>query len=159
MLHFAGHWDQKRWRTKGHTVRMIFAMESKLIFLLLRQLAPKEATGAKPQVTTLRLTTTLVSFSLSQEWNLKLVNLELPGQHEWGHLPNRSLLSPKGKWSCHRQAPLHWYYFITLPPPAYKRLSFCTVPWSLSMCWMQCHPSHESLNKASKVFNTQLDAA
>lgn len=24
---------------------------------------------------------------------------------------------------------------------------------------MQCHPSHESLNKASKVFNTQLDAA
>lgn len=50
---------------------MIFTLESKLIFLLLRQLAPKEATGAKPQVTTLRLTTTLLSFSLSQEWNLK----------------------------------------------------------------------------------------
>lgn len=49
---------------------MIFAMESKLIFLLLRQQAPKEATGAKPHVNTLKLTT-LLGFSLSQEQNLK----------------------------------------------------------------------------------------
>ena len=55
---------------------MIFAMESKLIFLLLRQQAPNEATGAKPQVTTLRLTT-LVSTSPRNG----VLNLEGPSKH------------------------------------------------------------------------------
>lgn len=48
-----------------------FTLESKLIFLLLRQLAPKGSHCCQlPKSLTLRLTTTLLSFSLSQEWNL-----------------------------------------------------------------------------------------
>lgn len=33
--------------------------------------------------------TLIYNFTISQEWNLKPVTLELPGQHFWGHLPNR----------------------------------------------------------------------
>ena len=76
MLHFAGHWDQKDEGLKVTQWQVIFAMESKLIFLLLRQQAPNEATGAKPHVTTLRLTTLVSTFPRNG-----ILNLEGPSKH------------------------------------------------------------------------------
>lgn len=86
------------------------------------RIASNGVTYAKPTPPNWDLIPNNYSFNLSQEWNLKSANLELPGL-----LPDRCW--PRGVWPW-LNSPLLASSFLVLPPSADKNLSFYTATWS-----------------------------